>query len=69
MNTIVRRGRVSLSNCDKCWETPCVCASGRGYRHLSVNELRAIQQGVTALINDKVRRGVDPDKREHQYGA
>lgn len=56
---------MGLSDCSSCWETPCVCDNARGYRHLSINELKRLQSGITALIIDKESRKLDPDKREH----
>jgi hypothetical protein len=56
---------VSLSNCDHCWETPCVCDDAFGYKHLSINELKSIRGGIDKLIADKTAREVPPDKREH----
>lgn len=53
-------------SCWKCWETPCVCPDAAGYRHLSLNELKAIRSGLDALIIDKTKRGVKPDQREHE---
>jgi hypothetical protein len=43
-----------------------VCGDAHGYRHLSINELRKIREGIDKLIQDKEQRRVDPDKREHK---
>ena len=53
-----------MSDCDHCWDTPCTCKDARGYRHLSINELRDIIAGMTKLIDNKRRRGLKPDQRE-----
>lgn len=55
---------MALSDCIKCWETPCVCKGGTGCRHLSINELRGIKGGIEKLIADKTERKLNPDARE-----
>jgi hypothetical protein len=57
---------MAMSDCPHCWETPCLCTDGYGYRHLSINELLDIKRGVEALIKAKRRRGVNQELREHE---
>lgn len=57
---------MAMSDCEHCWETPCTCSNAYGYRHLSIKELEAIKGGISKLIEDKIKRGVKPDKREHR---
>lgn len=42
---------MALSDCDKCWETPCVC--GHEYEKYSDEKLRAIAEAVN---NECLRR-------------
>lgn len=56
---------MALSDCERCWETPCVCRDAHGYRHLSIKELLYIRDGLNALIKKKQGTGQDPNKREH----
>lgn len=56
---------MGMSDCDHCWNTPCICRNAVGYRHLSINELTNIKIGIDELLVDKMRRGIDPNKREH----
>jgi len=53
-------------HCERCWDTPCVCPDGYGYKHLSLNELNDLKHAIQNLINDKIERMVPPDKREHK---
>jgi len=56
---------MSLSDCPHCWETPCVCDNGAGYRHLSIEELTRIRNACDRLIAWKQRRGQGVGYREH----
>lgn len=56
---------MSLSDCPHCWETPCVCKDAYGYRHLSINELTDIKEGIEILIAHKKKCGYGPDQRVH----
>lgn len=56
---------MAMSDCPNCWETPCVCADGHGYQHLSINELTNIKRGIEKLLEAKIARGVNPTQREH----
>jgi hypothetical protein len=56
---------MGMGDCSHCWETPCVCDDGHGYRHLSIVELLRIMNGMAKVVEDKMKRGLDPNKREH----
>lgn len=52
---------MSMSDCESCWETPCVC--GKGYKHLSTIELKEILHQITKLIKKKEFLMHDPNQR------
>jgi hypothetical protein len=54
---------MAMSDCDNCWETPCVCRDAHGYRHLSTNEITRIRDGLNDIIEKRTALGVDPTKR------
>lgn len=58
---------MAMSDCERCWNTPCVCADAHNYQHLSLNEMTAIRDGLSALIQKrkKERPELDPDRRVH----
>lgn len=61
---------MSLSDCDHCWETPCVCADARGYRHLSSAELVCIRDGINRIIEERIMAGTPAtDDRRPQPGG
>ncbi len=43
---------MSLSDCPKCWDTPCVC--GHEYKHWSVEGLRKQIEMLTKVLNEKI---------------
>lgn len=58
---------MSLSDCRYCWETPCICDDGYGYKHLSINELLSIKKGIDSILDAKMKRGLAPNMREHSH--
>lgn len=57
---------MSLSDCSKCWETPCVCSDALGYRHLSTLELLEIVGGLHKIIAYRTLHRIDPAQRQHE---
>ncbi len=45
---------MSMSDCPKCWETPCRC--GNEYRHLSAEELRRLIQALRIILKKKLSK-------------
>lgn len=45
---------MSLSDCEKCWETPCAC--GLGYRDWTPERLRAQLVMLEAVLDSKLQR-------------
>ncbi len=67
----VKEGIMSLSNCEKCWETPCVC--GWQYRNYTLTarlKLAANILGISAekllYLTREVLPEAHPDKQETQ---
>lgn len=56
-----RSGIMSMSDCVKCWETPCVC--GANYKHLSINELGVLISELQKLVKVKKKKNDIPDRR------
>lgn len=52
---------MSMSDCEKCWETPCVC--GYGYRDLSDYKLTEIR---AAIEKEYFRRMFNQLKKEEE---
>lgn len=50
-DTPLERNCMSMSDCIKCWDTPCSC--GYGYRHLNV-AARIKQAAVVLGIDEKL---------------
>ena len=53
---------MSLSDCEKCWDTPCVC--GWGYREMSKEkriELASVILSVNSNILMKVLKNIIPE--------
>ena len=38
-----------LSNCEKCWDTPC----GYNYKHLEIKVLKDLIKKLNLLVNEK----------------
>lgn len=49
---------MSLSDCEKCWETPCRC--GHGYRNWSVDDLNK----QIAMLQDVVKIKMELNAKE-----
>lgn len=49
---------MSLSDCEKCWETPCVC--GHNYKDWSATQLAEQIQMLTKLRDDKIHKWNSP---------
>ena len=47
-----------LSDCEKCWDTPCLC--GHNYRHLSSKDILDI---VEALVNIVAKRNNEGEEQ------
>lgn len=68
--TTQKENTMAMSDCPKCWETPCVC--GHDYRRLSVERrisLAAAVLGVPAGVLTKAVDGIVPavhPKREEE---
>ena len=52
---------MGLSDCVKCWETPCRC--GHDYRSWSVKELNELITTLQLVRDDKEHTWIDFDKR------
>ncbi len=50
---------MSMSDCIKCWDTPCTC--GYGYRKLS-QEMRQALAAVVLGVDGKVLEGLVPEE-------
>jgi hypothetical protein len=47
-----RKGQVmSLSDCVKCWNTPCIC--GYDYKGWSIESLKSLRDILNSLIQEK----------------
>lgn len=57
---------MGMIDCPNCWDTPCTCRTGHGYRHLSLNELKGIREGLDKLIVEREKLGGDPNRRQGQ---
>ncbi len=45
---------MSLSDCEKCWDTPCGCGCGYGYRDWSPKKLREQIAMLEKVLAEKV---------------
>ena len=42
---------MSLSDCDRCWDTPCIC--GYSYRHLSSKDVQGIIDALNVMLVER----------------
>ena len=52
---------MSLSDCAKCWETPCVC--GHDYQQWSASQLASQILMLTKRLDDKIHTWHPPEKK------
>ena len=48
---------MALSDCEKCWMTPCEC--GHDYRHWTVERLISLRDKLNAIIASKQKSSKD----------
>lgn len=55
---------MAMSDCDKCWETPCTCGHGYERPRMSLARLREVVAAATRVLADREASG-DPEPALH----
>lgn len=53
---------MAMSDCEKCWETPCAC--GHDYRGYSKNKLMDVYNAIRKVVKERYPEVIEAEKTE-----